>query len=167
MKYAGIILMMILSVYYVSCENKNDSRERLSNILFPDLEIPYPVDCGKVILANGTNPDNLIMDSYTINKAEFNADTLNIKVSYNGGCKEHEFCLVAWNYFLESQPVQAYLFLSHNSNSDFCEARISSELSIDMTPLKQEFFNKYGVKSDSIIVRVLTSGDRLNLSYKF
>jgi len=167
MKYLSVIIMIVLSIYYLSCESKNDDRERLSNLLFPDLEIPYAVDCGKVILANGTSPDNLIMDSYKVNKADFNADTLNIEVSYGGGCKEHEFCLVAWNYFLESQPVRAYLFLSHNSNDDYCKANITSKLSIDMTPLKQDFFNQYGIRSDSIIVRILCSGERLNLKYKF
>jgi hypothetical protein len=159
--------MFLFSIYYLSCGNKNDNRESLNNLLFPDLDVPYPVDCGKVILANGTNPDNLIMKPYKIKNAMFNADTLNIELSYKGGCKEHEFCLVAWNYFLESNPPQAYLFLSHDSDNDFCEANITSELSIDMSPLKKEFINQYGTESDSLIIRILSSGERLNLTYKF
>jgi len=107
------------------------------------------------------------MNSYTVNRAEFDADTLNIEVSYSGGCK-HEFCLIAWSYFLESNPVQANLLLSHNANEDYYEAWVTSKLSIDMTPLKQEYYNQYGTVSDSIIVRILiSSGEELNLIYKF
>lgn len=168
MKILSVFIMIGLSVYYISCENKNDDGERLNNLLFPDLEIPQSVDCGKVILAGGIDSSYPIMDSYTVNHAEFDEDTLNIEVSYGGGCKEHGFCLIAWSYFLESNPVQANLLLSHNSNEDNCEAWVTSELSIDMTPLKQEYYNQYGTKSDSIIVRILiSSGEELNLMYKF
>jgi hypothetical protein len=168
MKYLSLLIMIVLSIYYLSCESRNDGRERLNNLLFPDLDIPIPIDCGKLILANGKNPDDIIMDSYTVNQAKFNADTLNINVSYSGGCKEHEFCLVAWNYFLESNPVQAYLVLSHNSNSDYCEAGVTSKLSIDMSPLKKEYITQYGNTNNSIIVKILIGADkRLILTYKF
>jgi len=167
-KILFVFVMIGLSLYYVSCDNKTDDKERLNNLLFPDLEIPLPVDCGKVILANVIDPNYPVMNPYTVNQAEFDEDTLNIEVSYGGGCKEHGFCLIAWSYFLESNPVQTRLILSHNANEDYCEAWITSKLSFDMTPLKQEYYNQDGTISDSIIVRILiSSGEELRLVYKF
>jgi hypothetical protein len=161
-------VMIGLSVYYLSCNNNNDDRDRLNNLLFPNLGVPDQVDCGKIILADGVDSDYPVMEPYKVNNAEFNADTLTIQVSYSGGCKEHGFCLIGWNYFLESYPVQAKLLLSHNSNKDHCDAIITSELRIDMSPLKEEYFKQYGNEHASIAVRILiSSGEELNLLYKF
>ncbi len=167
MKLIIASVMACLSIYYLSCGNKNDESETLNNLLFPEFNIGEPIDCGKVILANGINPDLPVMDPYEIDNAEFDGDTLKLKVSYSGGCKQHEFCLIAWNYFLESYPVQAQLLLTHNSNDDYCDAIIKSDLNIDMSTLKQKYIEQYGNTEDHFIVRIkINSEEEINLAYK-
>jgi hypothetical protein len=118
MKLLIVFMMLGLSIYYLSCESKNDSNERLNNILFPDLQITIPAACERIILANGIDPDYPVMDAYNVKNILLEGDILNIEISYSGGCKNHSFCLIAWNYFLESYPVKANLLLSHNANDD-------------------------------------------------
>lgn len=167
MKRFLALIMMALSIYYLSCESKNDNEESLNNILFPDLNFSSDVDCGKVILANGIDPNQPVMDPYQVDYTRFNEDTLFIGVSYSGGCRDHGFCLIAWNYYLESYPVQANLLLSHNSNEDPCDAWISSELSIDISPLKEEYIKRFG-RADSLLLNIkISEGEDLNLVYKF
>ena len=57
---------------------------------------------------------------HIFSNSNIDGDTLQLTVSYSGGCEEHEFKLVAWNYFLESNPVQAHVLLAHNANGDLC-----------------------------------------------
>lgn len=168
MKFLIPSILIIMSVYFLSCDSKNENEGGSDNLLFPDLEIAIPVDSGKVILFNGANPTFFIMDFCKVNYAEFDTNILNIEVSFPGGCKEHQFYLIAWDYFLESYPVRANLLLSHNANSDSCEAWVTSKLSFDMTPLKQEYFKLYRGTSGSIILRIFFCTDKqFNLEYKF
>jgi|GEM_PF-3816941 len=167
MKRFLAFIMMAFSIYYLSCENNNDNEERLNNVLFPDLNFLTDVDCGKVILANGINPNHPVMDPYQVDYARIIEDTLLLGVSYGGGCRNHSFCLIAFNYYLETYPIQADLILSHNSNEDPCDAWISSELNIDMTPLKREFIERFG-RADSLLLNIrIGRGEELNLIYKF
>jgi len=164
--FISLFLLMILSCFS-GCD-KNGSEETTDNLLGTDMVIFIPLDSDKVILSNGFDSSSAIMDSYTVNNAEFDSDTLNLEISYSGGCEEHQFLLIAWNYFLESYPVRANLLLSHNANGDACRALITSKLSFDMTPLKEEYLKLYGGENGSIILVLSLSDDKqLSLEYKF
>ncbi len=60
---------------------------------------------------------------------------LTIQVIYQGGCKEHTFELHAWTAFLESQPPQGVLHLSHDSHGETCTTRAEKSLTFDLAPL--------------------------------
>ena len=122
-----------------------------------------------IILANGTSPEDWYMDLYFIDEVAIDADTLEIVVTYPGGCEEHEFQLIAWSYFMESYPVQANILLSHNANGDTCEAAITEELRFDLSPLKWEYQDAYQVESDTIILRLLNLNgeDFIPIEYVF
>ncbi|MDM8523266.1 serpin family protein [Desulfococcaceae bacterium HSG8] len=96
-----------------------------------------------VIMANGTLPDDWDNDPYIIENSEIKGDEVRFSVHYSGGCETHEFKLVAWNYFLESYPVQAEILLAHDSNGDPCEAEIRKELTFDLSRLKDEYQKQY------------------------
>ena len=55
--------------------------------------------------------------------------------------------------FLESNPVQANLFLRHDDKNDACDAYITTEVSFDLTPLAELYQQFYGRK-DEIILNV-------------
>ena len=164
--FISLFLLMILSCFS-GCD-KNGSEEITDNLIVTDMVMAIPLDSDKVILSNGFDSSSPIMDSYIVNYAEFGSDTLNIEVTYGGGCKEHQFLLIAWNYFLESYPVQANLLLSHYANGDACKALITSKLSFDMTPLRQEYSKLYGGENGSIILVISLSDDKqISLEYEF
>ncbi len=78
---------------------------------------------------------------YDVEEAEITGDILRLQVTYSG-CREHDFDLVAWNYFMESHPVQAYALLAHDREP--CDMVLSAELRFDLTPLKDEYQRQYG-----------------------
>ncbi len=49
-------------------------------------------------------------------------DTLTLTISYSGGCASHDFTLVTNGTFMESDPVQLVVALTHDDNNDPCEA---------------------------------------------
>ena len=104
-------------------------------------------------------------DSNTISNIELIDNILNIKTSYSGGCENHEFELIGINIFMESDPVQTNIRLSHNANNDTCEAYVTEELSFDITPLKEAYQEAYQQESGTIIIN-LEGVDEL-ISYEF
>jgi hypothetical protein len=76
---------------------------------------------------------------------------LTLSVHYGGGCKHHNFTLfMAPPMFAESNPVQAYLYLFHNANGDFCRALVHENLTFDLQPL----LDLYGREDETIILNI-------------
>ena len=93
-------------------------------------------------------------DSNTISNVELIDDILNMTVSYSGGCEDHEFELIGTNNFMESDPVQINIRLSHNANNDICKAYLTEELTFDLTPLKEAWQEVYQQESGTIIINL-------------
>lgn len=90
---------------------------------------------------------SLDLDQVFLMEVKIIDDSLILKVSYAGGCKDHNFKLYGLSGFAKSNPPQAYIYLSHNGNNDLCEALITEWLSFDLLPLKvryNEVFNDGG-----------------------
>ncbi len=123
-----------------------------------------------IILANGSSPRDFALDPYSIEEAETVQDTLQLTVSYAGGCEEHQFGLVAYSYFLDSFPVQAQVLLTHDAYGDACEALLTETLVFDLSPLKEEYQRLYPDETGgSIVLRLLdpkTAG-HLSVEYVF
>ena len=77
-------------------------------------------------------------DSYTINMVRLYKNILHFNVSYGGGCRNHEFQLIATS-FMESNPVQVNILLSHEDNDDPCDMWITEDLGFDLSPLKKSW----------------------------
>ncbi len=116
-----------------------------------------------ITLSNGDDPEAWVTDPCAIEEAVTDGDTLRLTVSYGGGCEDHEFKLVAWNFFMESFPVQAGIEIAHNGNNDLCDAYITEELSFDLTPLKKEYQDQYPDAEGQIVLQI---GD-LSVDYTF
>ncbi len=78
-------------------------------------------EIGKISLENYNS-------KFTIRNTEIKDNNLVIRVCYGGGCRKHDFKLIWSGKYLESKPIQAYLYLYHNSNNDNCEAKINQTL---------------------------------------
>jgi len=68
--------------------------------------------------------------------------------------------------FLESYPVQANLYLRHNSNGDACEALVNESVSFNLRPIAELYKTAYG-KYDEIILNVYEykSINKMSVSY--
>ncbi len=56
-------------------------------------------------------------DPFIINKVRLFKNILYFNISYSGGCIKHDFQLIA-SSFMESDPVQVNVLLSHENNDD-------------------------------------------------
>ncbi len=82
-------------------------------------------------------------------------DVLRVQVRYGGGCTSHEFQLVAWEGWVEAEPVQVRVFLSHDSFGDPCRALITEDRRFDLGPLKRAYREKYGPAAPGVTTLVI------------
>ncbi|MFO7445314.1 MAG: NigD-like C-terminal domain-containing protein [Ignavibacteriaceae bacterium] len=155
MRTLSLFIMLILSFYYLSCNESNtvDNRSGINDMLFPEAG-SMPVS-NKILLAYGTDRNQYKVDPFRIEEAVITGNTINFKLTYSGGCREHDFLLVAFSRFLKSNPVQADLLLTHNSHNDGCEALITkTNLSFDLSPLKNEYGRLNNNMNGKIILNI-------------
>ena len=91
-----------------------------------------------------TDPALWPQDPFQIQAAEVSGHTLQVSLSYGGGCRIHDVKVVAWGGWMESNPVQVRLFLSHEDFDDPCDAWITRDFSFDLVPLKLAYEADYG-----------------------
>lgn len=103
-----------------------------------------------IILGESNNTDIYKFDRYNLNDLKIIEDSIILNVSFSGGCREHEFKLIAKDYFGDSKSPKAKLLLSHNSNFDPCERYITDERSFNLLPLKYEFIKMLGTEHGTI-----------------
>lgn len=123
-------------------------------------------DADEIVMADPLDFDRGDWPSgtYNVEKAELEGDVLHLRVSYSG-CRESEFALVAWNYFMESYPVQAYALLAHEQGD--CEAFFRNDLDFDLTPLKRAYKNSYG-RPGTILLSIRDRGETFaTVRYEF
>ena len=111
---------------------------------------------GDVVIAEpGVNePDQWVNDAYQLDKATIAGDTLTISVSYGGGCKDHQFTLIASEAFMESDPVQLGVSIVHNANLDFCERWVEETYHFDLTPIKTMYQEAYKQDAGTIVLNL-------------
>jgi hypothetical protein len=117
---------------------------------------------------DGSNPDKITIvenidkidikkDRLVIEAAGVKNDVLTLTVSYGGGCREHNFALFGNNTFMESEPVQSRIQLSHDGHNDPCDAWISAEIKYNLKPLRAVYEEQYG-EHGRIILRIYAPG---------
>lgn len=107
--------------------------------------------------------------SFDIESTKVVEDSLQLKVGYGGGCKEHVFTAYwapVWN---EESPVSTEILISHDHNDDECEAQLRSTLTIDLTPLKEKARGA-GSEDDrsEVTLTLVVNGQRVaHVPYRF
>lgn len=92
-----------------------------------------------IIVDFDSRPEDWHDDALTLRRYSLEGHILELDVEYSGGCQEHDLDLVAWGGFLESDPVQVKVLLSHDGHDDACEALVMRTLRFYLVPLKDEF----------------------------
>ena len=90
-------------------------------------------------------------DPVTINSLTVTGDTLEVAVSYGGGCETHTWQLCWDEAFMESAPVQVSLELGHDANGDSCEAYLSETLTFGLNTLRDAYLDAYGADGTIVI----------------
>lgn len=110
-------------------------------------------------------------DPFTVQSARVvvEDDLLAVRVGFSGGCEPHDF-FVCWrdSSFLETDPVRARLAVFHDAHGDRCEAYLTQERYIDLTPLREAFQTGYGQHGTIIIdVAIGLDGTEHSAEYTF
>jgi hypothetical protein len=114
-----------------------------------------------VIVAFDTPSSSWTRDPFQISDAVVAGHTLQIHLAYGGGCRTHDVQVVAWGGWMESNPVQVKLLISHNDFDDPCDAWITREVSVDLTPLRSAYRESYGTSGAGETTLVLLLEDPL------
>ena len=158
-----VFTLSLLILFAIGCQREVDkSVTSLHSV--DDVAVEPEPNTGAVFISDAG--DKFGTDEYTLNTAIIKDDTLKLNVSYSGGCKNHEFTLIASESFLESFPVQLPIFVAHNANGDTCEAYPTEDYHFDLTPIKTMYQEAYQQEAGTIILR-LKDAPNGELVYEF
>lgn len=126
MKLLPYTIILSTALFFLACGNSKDVATTDS-----DDNTPTP-EAEKAILVTDISPFKSNA-STTIEKVSLEGNILTLKVSYSGGCKDHEFQLVGNKMISKSLPPKRGIFLYHNGNEDSCRESITKELRFDIS----------------------------------
>ena len=148
-----------------------------------DVMEPPPSQAEVVINHEGAAPDQWGSDDYDLETGEdidtgedqtpvLEGDTLTLTVSYSGGCRNHDFTLVAAMITSEEcdpAPVILDVFLAHDDHDDPCEAYPTESYDFDLTPIKKMYQDACGEDEDAIDLRLQDVNSNLlhEITYAF
>jgi hypothetical protein len=151
MKHPITALLLLTTLLLLSCKPKQVVDP-------PQPPQPPAANCGAE-LSRGTPSYN---DPVAAMEGMPEGDCIQLKLSYSGGCKEHDFDLYWDGSWEKTKPPVAHLHLSHNANGDACEAIKSAKLGYNLKPLRDP-------NGGQVIVDIHAQGVplvRVNYSYK-
>lgn len=102
---------------------------------------------GQVVITPDINAGYWPSDQVTIQGFTIRGDSLELAVTFGGGCRDHAFTLLSDAAWMESYPVQVGVKLAHDANGDNCKALLSRVLRFDLTPLKAAYAASYQAAS--------------------
>lgn len=134
-----------------------------------------PPQGGVVVNHEDAAPDQWGSDEYDLQTGEdidtgedrtpvLEADTLSLTVSYGGGCREHDFTLVAdmiADEACDPVPVVLDVFLAHDDRDDPCEAYPTVTYDFDLTPIKEMYRDTCGEAAGAVDLRLRDVGGNL------
>ena len=126
MKAHHYITILATSLVLWACGNSKNTTSSAS------VEEKNNPDVKKAIMVTDISPYESSTPT-TIEKVALEGNILTIKVSYSGGCKDHEFELVGNKMITKSLPPKRGIFLYHNGNGDHCREHVTEELQFDIT----------------------------------
>lgn len=118
---------------------------------------------GQVIITPNTDATHWPSDPVTVQGFTIRGDSLELAVTFGGGCRDHAFVLLSDAAWMESYPVQVGIKLAHDANGDNCKALLSRVLRFDLSPLKAAYAAPY--QSASGIMKLNIRGTAASVVY--
>ena len=148
MKKPAFIIILILSVFVISCKSKKETGKTNNDSEITEVKTVQNKQPGikkhlvkDVIIEQGFSPEGK-NNRMEILSATINEDILNLVVSYSGGCKEHNLNLYYTGFFAKSLPPQIKLHLIDAQEEDFCRQLITDTLLYNLSNVKVQNTNK-------------------------
>ncbi len=115
------ILFLFILILSISCKSSREAKTKNHqvNIMNSDKK----AELGDI---------NQVSDSIHILSATISGNTINIEVSYSGGCQLHNFQLIGSPMIAKSLPPIRSVVLVHQANNDMCKKQIIETLSFDI-----------------------------------
>ena len=98
---------------------------------------------GHVVITGNTSSPPWPGDPVTIVSAEVKGDSLELVVTYGGGCRAQSFLLLSDAAWMESYPVQVGVRVARDAQGDNCKALLTRILRFDLSPLKSTYNEAY------------------------
>lgn len=151
MRDLGPLLLVLAVAWAAACGNDEDSPISTTPDQGPFVSGPRT---GNVVFSPGDVLSAMQWgtDDYELNAAAVRGDTLAVTVSYSGGCRAHQFTLVAAEAFMESDPVQLSVAIAHDADGDPCEAYPTEDYHFILDPIKARYKASYGTGPGTIIL---------------
>lgn len=178
---AFILILVVLSA--IGCERAENRiistpDDALISISVDDARPTEQIIYTGVVFVGDATDENFGNDTYHLNTATITEDTLEINVSFSGGCRHHEFTLIASDSFLEvaEAGLQANIkkaavlnvTLAHNAKGDPCEAFPTEDWEFELTSIKKLYQQIYQQKAGTIVLRLKDAPNKgKELVYKF
>ena len=74
-------------------------------------------------------------DEVRISAASLDGLSLHLTLQFPGGCRPHQFALVAGTDLAQSNPPYTLFRLAHDANGDMCEAFLTRTVTVDLSPI--------------------------------
>ena len=153
MTYHLPIISLCVFLILPGCDRFNPANPSLQN------DTTYAA----IIMVDDLFSAGLATDGAHIKSTSLSSDVLVLAVQYGGGCTHHDFKLFGSKLFLESNPPQVEIVLSHNENGDQCKALITDSLRFSLTRLRELYQSSYGSKG-TLLLRLHEPGMQAPLS---
>ena len=149
-----ILCLLLLSVAACGGGGEPDDNPDGKTSRMTPADTDEPLE-GSVLIDDDVDEALRASDPYQLhidgdNEPVIENDTLTLTISYSGGCASHDFTLVTNGNFMESDPVQLVVALTHDDNGDTCEAYPTERYSFDLEPIKTRYQEAYGTDEGSI-----------------
>ena len=162
--FLSLLVLFTIGCQHIQNQMKSDPDDTTVSVSVDDVGPDMEPSVGPVFIGNAG--DRFGTDAFALNTATIDGDILKVSLSYSGGCKTHQFTLVASDTFLESFPVQLPVYIAHNANGDTCEAYPTEDYHFDLTPIKTMYQEAYRQQAGTIILR-LKDAPNADLIYEF
>ena len=107
----------------------------------------------KIVEFKNFNDEDFYLEGVSIEDS-----ILKLNVSYNGGCKKHQFLLVEQKNFQRTKNIyEVHLQLLHNSNQDTCKKIVTEFLFFNLLPLKTELQKENIDQKDINLVLIINN----------
>jgi len=146
----NLVLVLFIGLMIFSCKKgKEDSNDQQQTEIILKSSFTGFMDAF-------SNRSSEISDPFELRDIVIKGDSVEITVSYSGGCRKHTFEII-WNETLSgTTPPQTGMIILHNANGDMCEAYITDTLAFCISDLTD------AVSFDTLYVGILNGWSPLD-----